>query len=280
MTDRFNSSVAKHPPLHSKRSLSCNPFVASTTGEIKPAKAAGNYVLVCVVVVAVIWASLALAGVTLNFDFVEQYHIRIWDGFCMTVGISAASLLISLLVGAMVAAGQGVRFLPVRYLCDLYVKIIRGTPLIVQVYFFYYIIGTAWGVENRVFAGILILSVFSGAYIAEIIRGSLMSIDQGQLESARAVGFTRAQTIRYVIVPQLVARTLPALTGQVASIIKDSSLLSVIAVIELTQTIREITATNYNFFGGFLLLGALYLVLTLPIMAISRHFEKKLDYEH
>ena len=73
-------------------------------------------------------------------------------------------------------------------------------------------------------------------------------------------------------------RTLPALTGQVASIIKDSSLLSVIAVIELTQTIREITATNYNFFGGFLLLGALYLVLTLPIMAVSRHFEKRLSY--
>lgn len=147
-----------------------------------------------------------------------------------------------------------------------------------QVYFFYYIIGTAWGIDNRVLAGIIILSLFSGAYIAEIVRGSLLSLDRGQLEAARAVGFTRAQTLRYVIAPQLVARTLPALTGQVASIIKDSSLLSVIAVIELTQTIREITATNYNFFGGFLLLGALYLVLTLPIMAVSRHFEKRLSY--
>ena len=130
-------------------------------------------------------------------------------------------------------------------------------------------------------AGIIILSLFSGAYIAEIVRGSLLSLDAGQMEAARAVGFTRAQTLRYVVAPQLVARTLPALTGQVASIIKDSSLLSVIAVIELTQTMREITATNYNFFfGGFLLLGALYLVLTLPIMAVSRHFEKRLDYAH
>ena len=119
-----------------------------------------------------------------------------------------------------------------------------------------------------------------GAYIAEIVRGSLLSLDAGQMEAARAVGFTRAQTLRYVVAPQLVARTLPALTGQVASIIKDSSLLSVIAVIELTQTMREITATNYNFFGGFLLLGALYLSLTLPIMAVSRHFEKRLDYAH
>lgn len=257
-----------------------NPFMASSSGATRPLKIAFNYLAVCIVVVAVVWASLALAGISLNFDFVEQYRVRIWDGFCMTVGISAASLILSLILGILVAAGQSVRFLPLRYLCDLYVKIIRGTPLIVQVYFFYYIIGTAWGVDDRVFAGILILSLFSGAYIAEIVRGSLLSIDKGQLEAARAVGFTRFQTIRYVIAPQLVARTLPALTGQVASIIKDSSLLSVIAVIELTQTIREITATNYNFFGGFLLLGALYLVLTLPIMAISRHFEKKLDYEH
>lgn len=243
-----------------------------------PWKAALNYLLVCCVVVAVVWASLAATGIALNFDFIAQYRERLWDGFLTTVGISAASLVLSLVIGIPVALGQGARLLPVRYLCDLYVKIIRGTPLIVQVYFFYYIIGTAWGVEDRVVAGIIILSLFSGAYIAEIIRGSLMALDPGQLEAARAVGFTRAQTLRHVIVPQLVAQTLPALTGQVASIIKDSSLLSVIAVIELTQTIREITATNYNFFGGFLLLGALYLVLTLPIMFVSRHFEKRLSY--
>lgn len=88
------------------------------------------------------------------------------------------------------------------------------------------------------------------------------------------------QTAVSVALPQMVTRTLPALTGQFASIIKDSSLLSVIAVIELTQTMREISATNYNFFGCFLLLGALYLCLTLPVMLVSRHFEKRLDYAH
>lgn len=112
-------------------------------------------------VIAVVWTSLAAAGISLNFDFVAQYRVRIWDGFCMTVGISAASLVLSLVLGVLVAAGQGVRFLPLRYLCDFYVKIIRGTPLIVQVYFFYYIIGTAWGIDNRVLAGIIILSLFS-----------------------------------------------------------------------------------------------------------------------
>lgn len=256
-----------------------NIFVAKGS-EVGPWKAAANYLIVCCIVICVVWTSMAAAGIALNFDFVAQYRVRIWNGFCMTVGISAASLVLSLAIGIPVAFGQQARVLPIRYLCDLYVKIIRGTPLIVQVYFFYYIIGTAWGIDNRVLAGIIILSLFSGAYIAEIVRGSLLSIDRGQLEAANAVGFTKIQTARYVIVPQLVARTLPALTGQVASIIKDSSLLSVIAVIELTQTMREITATNYNFFGGFLLLGALYLCLTLPIMFVSRRFEKRLSYEH
>ena len=236
-----------------------------------------NYLLVCAAVIAVFWASLGMAGITLNFDFVEQYRDRIGSGFLLTVELSAASLVASMIIGVPVALGQSARLLPVRYLCDLYVKLVRGTPLLVQIYLFYYIIGTAWGIDNKVVAGVVILSVFAGAYIAEIVRGSLLSIDESQLEAARAVGFTRTQTVRHVVLPQLVARTLPALTGQFATIVKDSSLL---AVIEPTQTIREITATNYNFFGGFLLLGGLYLCLTLPIMFVSKRFEKRFGYAH
>lgn len=250
------------------------------SGKASPGAVAFNYLLVSILVIGVVWVSLSLAGIALNFDFVAQYHQRIWDGFWMTVGISAASLVASLVLGIAVAVAAQSRLLPLRSLSGLYVTIIRGTPLIVQVYFFYYIIGTAWGVDNRVLAGIIILSLFSGAYIAEIIRGSLASIDQGQVEAARSVGFSRFQTWRFVLLPQLVTRTLPALTGQAASVIKDSSLLSVIAVIELTQTMREISATNYNFFGCFLLLGALYLILTLPIMLLSKYFEKKYHYDH
>ena len=252
------------------------PFTAPPDQATPPLKAMANYLLVCTAVIAVFWASLGMAGITLNFDFVEQYRDRIGSGFLLTVELSAASLVASMIIGVPVALGQSARLLPVRYLCDLYVKLVRGTPLLVQIYLFYYIIGTAWGIDNKV----VILSVFAGAYIAEIVRGSLLSNDESQLEAARAVGFTRTQTVRHVVLPQLVARTLPALTGQFATIVKDSSLLSVIAVIELTQTIREITATNYNFFGGFLLLGGLYLCLTLPIMFVSKRFEKRFGYAH
>lgn len=182
----------------------------------------------------------------------------------MTVLISVASMLLSLALGILSAAGRSCRILVLRYLCSLYVTFIRGTPLIMQIYLFYYIVGTAWGIENRFAAGVLILSVFEGAYISEIIRGSLLSMDESQLEAARAVGFTKKQTLRYVIFPQMVARTLPALTGQFASVIKDSSLLSMISVIELTQAMREISAGNLKLVESYLFLGVLYLLLTLP----------------
>ena len=198
----------------------------------------------------------------------------------MTVGLSVASLAFSLCIGIFSAAGRSSPLLFVRYVCSIYVTFIRGTPLIMQIYLFFYIIGTAWGVENRFWAGVMILSIFEGAYISEIIRGSLLSMEESQLEAARAVGFTRRQTMRYVILPQLITRTLPALTGQFASIIKDSSLLSMIAVIELTQTIREMTAVNFRMFEGYLLLGLLYLCLTLPVSFISKWLERSFQYEN
>lgn len=239
-----------------------------------------NFFLVMVLFAAVFWLSLGAIDVRLEFGFLGEFRVRIWDGFWVTVGISAASLALSLLIGILSAAGCSSSLLFVRYLCGIYVKFIRGTPLIMQIYLFFYILGTAWGVENRFAAGVIILSVFEGAYISEIIRGSFLSLEESQLEAARAVGFTRHQTLRYVILPQLITRTLPALTGQFASIIKDSSLLSMIAVIELTQTIREITAVNFRMFECYLFLGLLYLCLTLPISFISKRLERRFQYEN
>jgi len=255
-----------------------NPFLAPKETSVPPLKGALNYLLVCLLIIIVFWISLSRIGVSFDFSFAVFYHIRIIDGFILTIQLSIGSLIISLVLGILVAIGQSSRILVIRYLCDVYVKVIRGTPLIVQIYLFFYIIGTAWGINDRFIAGVLILSVFEGAYIAEIIRGSLLSLDETQLDAARSVGFTRMQTIRHVIIPQMVARTLPALTGQFASVIKDSSLLSIIAVIEMTQSIREISATTYQFFESYLLLGVLYLCLTLPITFVSRLFERRFDY--
>ncbi|MCL1896547.1 MAG: amino acid ABC transporter permease, partial [Clostridiales bacterium] len=233
-----------------------------------------------VALIVVFWVALSRIGVTFDFAFLPELGKRVGDGFLMTVALSLCSLVLSLALGVISAVLHGSRVLVLRYLAKLYVLLIRGTPLIMQVYLFYYIVGTAFGIENRFLCGVLILSVFEGAYISEIIRGSLLSLDSTQLEAAKAVGFTKKQTVTLVILPQLVARTLPALTGQFASIIKDSSLLSMIAVIELTQTMREISAINFKLFECYLLLGILYLALTLPITFVSKWFEKRFHFEN
>jgi len=251
-----------------------NIFVSDGRGA-GPLKAAVNVLLLSVLIVLVTWFSLSRIGVMFDFSFLPAFSSRLATGFLMTIIISAGSLVLSLILGIVCAILQSSKIIILRYLAKLYVTFIRGTPLIMQIYLFYYIVGTAFGIENRILCGILILSVFEGAYIAEIIRGSLLSMDETQLEAAKAVGFTKRQITTLVVLPQLTARTLPALTGQFASIIKDSSLLSIIAVIELTQTIREITAGNFMFFESYIFLGALYLVLTLPLSLISKRLERR-----
>ncbi len=244
-----------------------------------PWKVAFNFLLLIGALVAFFWYALAQVGVVLDFSFLATFQTRIFDGFWMTLTISLASMVFSTLLGLVSATLHASPILVLRYLSQLYVAFIRGTPLIGQIYLFFYIVGTAFGIENRVWGGIIILSVFEGAYISEIIRGSLLSLDATQLEAAKAVGFTPRQTLRHVILPQMIARTLPALTGQFASIIKDSSLLSVVAVIELTQTMREITALNLKLFEAYFFLSLLYLALTFPISLLSRWVEGRFSYE-
>lgn len=252
---------------------------AFASGE-KPSvlKAAASSLLAAVLIVGFFWVSLSRIDYRLDFSFLPDFRIRIWDGFLLTVGVSLASMVLSLIFGALSAAASQSRFLPIRYFSSAYVIFIRGTPLIMQIYLFFYLVGTAWGVDDRFWAGVIILSVFQGAYISEILRGSYLSLDPAQLESARAVGFTRAQTMRFVIIPQMTARTLPALAGQFASVIKDSSLLSMISVVELTQAMREISATNLKLVESYLFLGILYLILTIPVVYASRVLEKRFSY--
>ena len=182
-------------------------------------KAAASSLLAAVLIVGFFWVSLSRIDYRLDFSFLPDFRIRIWDGFLLTVGVSLASMVLSLIFGALSAAASHSRFLPIRYFSSAYVIFIRGTPLIMQIYLFFYLVGTAWGVDDRFWAGVIILSVFQGAYISEILRGSYLSLDPAQLESARAVGFTRGQTMGLVMIAQMAARTVSALAGEFAAVI-------------------------------------------------------------
>jgi polar amino acid transport system permease protein len=166
-----------------------------------------------------------------------------------------------------------------RYINKVYIDLMRGTPFLVQILIFYYVTAQAIHIESASVAGVLILSIFSGAYISEVIRGGIESIGKSQLESAKAIGLTRAQTYRYVIFPQAIRQILPSMAGQLVSIVKDSSLLSIISVNELTQNAREV---NNNTFGGiecYIPLAVGYLILTLPISLLTRYLEGRNRFE-
>ena len=197
----------------------------------------------------------------------------------LTIFISLVSLALSTLIGLGVALGRRSDLVPLRALTLLYVEIVRGTPLLVQILFLFYVVGNGIGLDNRLIAGVLILSLFSGAYLAEMIRAGIEAIPSSQLESARAIGFTTSQIYRFVIAPQALRQILPALAGQFASLIKDSSLLSIIGLTEFTLAAQQLNSATYRTLESFIPLAVGYLVLTLPISLLSKQLERYLRYE-
>jgi polar amino acid transport system permease protein len=211
----------------------------------------------------------------LRWSSVYQYRALFWQGWLTTVGISIAALVLSAVIGLLSALARRSRFLPLRYGAAIYVELVRGTPLLVQILIFFYVVADAFGVSNRYLVGVLTLAFFSGAYIAEIIRAGIESVGKSQLESARAIGLTRAQTYRHVIFPQALRQTLPPLAGQFVSLVKDSSLLSIIGISELTLNARSVNSMTFSALESYLPLAAGYLILTLPISLWTRHLENR-----
>lgn len=207
------------------------------------------------------------------------YRVAFWNGWLLTLELSAVSLFLSTVIGVAAALGRGSRIIIIRYLSICYIEIIRGLPYLVLILLLFYGMAqiTVWG--NRFVFGVVALSLFAGAYIAEIVRAGIESVGASQLESARAIGLTPVQTYLHVIFPQALRHALPPLTGQFASLIKDSSLLSVIGLAEFTFTAQQVFSATYSTMGSFLPLGLGYLVLTLPISLGSKKLEQILRYE-
>ncbi|MBU3666258.1 MAG: amino acid ABC transporter permease [Chthoniobacterales bacterium] len=220
-----------------------------------------------------------LQAASWNWSSVWKYREVFWKGWITTIWISAAALVLSVLLGLFAALGRRSPYPALRWLSAGYVELIRGTPLLVQLLILFYVVADAVGLQNRYTAGILILSIFSGAYIAEMIRAGIESVGKSQLESARAIGLTRWQTYRHVIFPQAIRQVIPPLAGQAASIIKDSSLLSILGIEEFTLAAQQVNSATYSTLESYLPLAAGYLVLTLPISIFARRLERKFRYE-
>lgn len=235
------------------------------------------------VVIGVFFLIIAFAVSKLDYTFtwhgIYEYRTKLIKGFVITLIISFFSMIVSLLIGIITTFLAKSKILAFNYFAKGYIGLIRGTPFLVQIYFLYYIIATAFNIYNKYLLGIIILSVFSGAYVTEIIRGGLESINKSQHITAKALGFTTWQKYIYVIIPQVTKRIMPALAGQMSSLVKDSSLLSVIAVSELTMNVLEVDSINFRTFENLTFLGLGYLAITLPISVISQKLERKFNYE-
>jgi len=237
------------------------------------------HVVVLLVVAAAIAAAFLRVGYAWNWSAVWEYRGKLLQGWLVTVVLSLAALVASTAIGCVTAFMLRSKRPLVEAAARVYVELIRGTPLLVQLLIGFYVVATAVGLENRFVVGVLLLALFSGAYMAEIFRGGLDAIPKTQLDSARAIGLTPWQSLRLVVLPQAVRIVLPSIAGQLVSLIKDSSLLSVIAISEFTLAAQEVNSFTYSTLESYLPLAAGYLLLTLPLSALSRWLEHRFRYE-
>lgn len=195
-------------------------------------------------------------------------------GLWLTLKISVVALLFALLLGLIVGLGRVSGNPAARDLAAVYVEVIRGTPLLVQIFIVYFFIGTVLQLSAFA-AGVVALSVFTGAYVAEIVRAGIEAVPKGQREAAQSLGLSGVQIMRHVILPQATRRILPPLAGQSINLIKDSSLVSVMALTDLTKAGREVVSSTFSPFEVWFVVALMYLLLTGLLSVAVRRLEQR-----
>lgn len=211
-----------------------------------------------------------------NFRVILEYLPLYFEGLWSTAWISAISLVLALLIAiaACVARLTNNRWL--TRLASIYIESIRSTPLLAQVYFLYFGLPSLGLRFSEVQTGVLALSLNCGAYMAEIIRAGVMSVSKGQIEAAMASGLTFFQRLRLIILPQAIGVTIPPLLGQTIVLVKDSALLSLISVMELTRAGQLLASDRFMPMEGFFTTALLYWLIYLGLKSLSNSWQKRL----
>lgn len=228
----------------------------------------------------------------MSFKLIVQIIKNYWPMFLRGAGMTLLISIIGTILGFIIGLIIGVvRTIPlpekgikrivlkvVNAILSVYIEIFRGTPMIVQAMVIYYGSAQAFGIDmNRLFAAIFIVSINTGAYMSEIVRGGIVSIDKGQFEAAHAIGMNHVQTMINVVLPQVIRNILPATGNEFVINIKDTSVLNVISVTELFFQTKSITGITFKFFEPFFIACILYFVMTFTVTRILRFIEKKID---
>ncbi len=206
------------------------------------------------------------------------------EGLWLTLEVSALAIIFGIILGLFTGLARISDNPALRWSAITYIELIRGSPLLVQIFLWYFVVGT---VINSILAradigqvppmwfGVMALAIFTGAYTAEIVRAGIQSVHRGQMEAARSLGMTYNKAMRKVILPQAFRRILPPLAGQFISLVKDSSLLGVISIRELTKASREVVSSSLQPFEIWIVCAILYLVLTFTLSMFVQYLERK-----
>ncbi len=213
-----------------------------------------------------------------NFRVILEYMPLYGQCFLATLWLSALSLLGAILVGIIACAMRLSQNRLVSLAAGVYIESIRSTPLLAQLYFFYFGLPTFGIMMPEWVTGVLALTLNSGAYYAEIIRAGIQAIHFGQIEAGIASGLSYFQRMRYIILPQALGMTIRPMLGQAIVLVKDSSLLSLISIVELTRAGQTLTSERFRPTEGFLTTAVFYLIIYYLLKAFSNWSEKRLIF--
>lgn len=220
----------------------------------------------------------------MNFSFLSDYSQFFIDGTKITIGISICTLILGFLVGVIVCMARISRNKIFSILGSIYIEFLRGTPLLVQIYIIYFgfpTIGIKFPdigpIPSEYISAIVALSINSSAYIAEILRSGIQSVDKGQMEASRSLGFDYSTSMRLVIIPQALKNVLPALANEFIVLVKESSIVSVIGIQDLMYSADIVKGNTYLAFEPLLVAAMIYFVLTFTLSKLVGLFELKLE---
>ena len=216
----------------------------------------------------------------LDFSIVFKVLPLLLEGAAVTIKITALSVGFGFIIGMIVGVARLAKMSILKWLAMIYIDFIRGTPLLVQIFLIYFALPMITGTRIDPFiAAITACSINSGAYIAEIFRAGIQSIDKGQVEAGRSLGLNWFQTMRYIIMPQAFKRVIPPLGNEFIAMLKDSSLVSVIGFEELTRRGQHIIAKTYSSFEIWMAVAILYLIMTLTISRLVAYLERRYNVD-
>ncbi len=215
--------------------------------------------------------------------FIDQNGYKtVLEGLKNTVLIAVLGLIIGIVIGTLIAV---VRVLPkykvmpriLNSICSLYVSFFRGTPMVVQLLLFYYVALPLIGINiNSVTVAIIVFGLNSGAYISEIMRGGIMSVDPGQMEGGRAMGLSFSKTMMAIVIPQAIKNILPTLGNEFITLIKETSVVSFVGALDLYVAFNRIGSNSYEFMVPYLVMAMIYIVLVMAISGLVKLMERGL----